>query len=323
MGRRGAPRKGPSALQLFFERHERALLYAALLPAALAYAWAVVCTALFPVVPYCVPPASLASAHCRVLGGTAATAALAAGAAVAGVGAAVALGLLAAPGSWSLHSAKNKVAALAALVAAASTAAQLAGVFARRGVAVNYAQLDAAHAFFAVGPGPAVAVALNASLYAPGTRLALSVRDLGADADTDGADVPAYSAFDMTAPLVGANITLAPAGPVAADAATPLRWTLAGLADGHRYLLAVVPATSRTPDNSNSSSTVVAHPQVAALAGTPLEALLRAAACPALRTLPGIKYVDMRLFHACRWDAATATCTPLDTRPDARCAFTP
>lgn len=317
MAPRRAQAKGPGALQLFFERHERALLYAALLPVALAYVWAVVCTALFPVVPLCVPPVALASAHCRALGTTAATAALAAGAAVAGVGAVLAVLLLGAPGSWSLHSAKNKVAALAALVAAASTAAQLAGVYARRGVAVNYAQVDPAHAHIAVGPGPAVAVALNASLYAPGTRIALSVRDLGTDSDTDG-DVPAHAAFDMVGPLTSADVTVAPGGTAPVANAT-LRWTVAGLADGHRYLFAVVPATNRTAEGG-----VIAHPQVATLAGTPLEALLRTAACPALRTLAGVKYVDMRLFHACRWAAAAATCIPLDGfGDDARCAFTP
>lgn len=319
MAPRGAQGKGAGALQRAFERHERALLWCVAVPVVLAYAWAVVSAALFPVVPYCVPPASLASDQCGVLGTAPATGSLAAGCAVAGVGAVLALLVLAAPGSWSLHSAKNKAAALAALVAAAAAAVQLAGAAVRRGIAVNYAQVDAARTFFTFGSGPSVTVALNASLYAPGTRVALSVRDLGGNISDDTASTPAPADFDMIAPLTSSGITVEPGGVAPVDNAT-LSWTLDGLADGHRYLFALVPATP----GAAGGTTAVLHPQVAVLRGSPLETLLRSAGCPALRNLADVRYVDMRLFHACRWAAATATCTPLGTSlPESRCSFSP
>ena len=218
------------------------------------------------------------------------------------------------PGSWSLHSQKNKAYALSVVAVVVSLFVQLFGIN-RSGATVNIAHvaphvelLELAPASTANSSALAVRVAMDTTLYANGTRVVLCVRDMG---DSSAKDV-AYDAFDMDAEPTTAGVAVEPSQPLDIGD-EEAKWTVANLTDGHAYLFAVVPATETRDGEVRLQS------QWLTVEGTRLDVMLHSAACEQLRDAD-IKRVDMRIFHACTWSAENATCTPLEQD---LCAFQP
>ena len=216
--------------------------------------------------------------------------------------------LLFVSGGWSLHSQKNKVLALSVLVVLASSAAQLVMAFLQRGVVVNYAHIDSEQEHFFFSNGSNVSVVVNTSLYLSDTQLVLCVREI--DDGKKPTDMM-YDKFDMTAPITTGNITIAPDHPIDFSQEA-LEWKVENLLDDHTYLFALIPATQ-----PKTNGTIMLHPQTREFIDSPFEDLLNDTGCFHIRNLSNIKYVDMRLFFACKW-SDTHGCVSTDLL---QCAF--